>query len=101
MIRPCINIGVISLLSLGSIAQVQGEGIESAVDGFQQILPRGRISALVDPTFVSAAEADLPESAWILGFERDGHAYAYDLNLLNSHEVVNHRIGDLPIAAVW
>jgi hypothetical protein len=31
----------------------------------------------------------------------DGLAYAYDLNLLNAHEIVNLTVGDQPIAAVW
>lgn len=72
------------------------------IEGFQQLLPRGGIPALVDPEFVPAAEAELPDDAWVLGFvAADGRSYAYDLNLLNRHEVVNHRAGDQPIAAVW
>ena len=70
-------------------------------DGFQQLLPRGAIAALVDPEFVTAAEAEIPDDAWILGFAHGGEAYAYDLNLLNSHEVVNHRVAGSAFAAVW
>lgn len=71
------------------------------VDGFQQLLPRGAIPALVDPTFVAATDADLPDEAWILGFARDGQTFAYDLNLLNAHEVVNHGTESSRFAAVW
>jgi hypothetical protein len=71
------------------------------VEGFQQIIPRGTISSIDRPEFKSATQASIPDSAWILGFEMDGKAYAYDLNLLNAHEVVNHTVGDKPIAAVW
>ena len=70
-------------------------------EGFQQLLPRGAIAALVDPEFVPAAEAEIPDDAWILGFARSGEAYAYDLNILNSHEVVNHRVAGSAFAAVW
>jgi hypothetical protein len=101
MIRSTIATGMIALLGSVPMALAETDGIESAVEGFQRILPRGQISALVDPVFVSAASADLPDTAWILGFEHEGYAYAYDLNLLNSHEVVNHLAGDLPVAAVW
>jgi hypothetical protein len=45
-----------------------------------------------------AADSD---DAWILGVEIDGEARAYSLNLLNSHEVVNDRIGERSFAAVW
>lgn len=71
------------------------------VEGYKQLMPRGGIPALVDPDFVSASEAEIPDEAWILGFERDGEAFAYDLNLLNSHEVVNHGTESGAFAAVW
>lgn len=71
------------------------------IEGFKQLLPRGGIPALVDPEFVPAQEAEIPDDAWVLGFEHGGEAYAYSLNLLNHHEVVNHTVGRLPVAAVW
>ena len=69
--------------------------------GVEQLLPRGRIAAVVDPQFVSAAEADLPGEAWVLGVIVEGRPKAYSLNLLNRHEVVNDRSGDTAFAAVW
>ncbi len=51
--------------------------------------------------FVAAAEAELPDDAWVLGVAVDGQAKAYSLNLLNRHEVVNDRIGETAYAAVW
>lgn len=71
------------------------------VEGFEQLLPRGKIAALVDPDFVPAAEAEIPDGAWVLGFVSGGQAYAYDLNTLNSHEVVNHGDEEGRFAAVW
>ena len=71
------------------------------VEGFEQLLPRGKIAALVDPDFVPAAEAEIPDDAWVLGFVSGGQAYAYDLNILNSHEVVNHGDEEGRFAAVW
>ena len=55
----------------------------------------------MDPQFVPAAEAALPDDAWILGVAVDGDARAYSLNLLNHHEVVNDVVGGRPLAAVW
>ncbi len=69
--------------------------------GVEQLMPRGRIAAVLDPEFVSAAEAELPDDAWILGVAIDGTAKAYSLNLLNRHEVVNDRTGETAYAAVW
>ena len=70
-------------------------------DEFKQLIPRGYIPAIDDPKFVTAAEAEIDDEAWVLGVAIDGQAKAYSLNLLNRHEVVNDRIGDRPIAAVW
>jgi hypothetical protein len=74
---------------------------ESPPEGVQQILPRGEIPAVFDPTFVPAAEAKIPDDAWVLGVILDGVAKAYSLNLLNHHEVVNDRFGARALAAVW
>lgn len=70
-------------------------------EGFRQILPRGRIAAIFEPEYVSAQEAGIRPEAWVLGVVIDGEARAYSLTLLNSHEVVNDRIGDSSFAAVW
>lgn len=70
-------------------------------DEFRQLLPRGRIASVDQPEFVSAAEAEISDDAWVLGVVDDGQAKAYSLNLLNRHEVVNDELGGRPIAAVW
>lgn len=72
-----------------------------AVEGFKQLIPRGKIAAVFEPTFVAAEQAKIPEDAWILGYTAGEEAYAYDLNLLNAHEVVNHKVDGQGIAAVW
>jgi len=74
---------------------------EELPPGVEQILPRGRIAAVLEPEFVTASEAEISEDAWVLGVVIGGQAKAYSLNLLNRHEVVNDRFGDLPVAAVW
>lgn len=74
---------------------------ETPPAGVEQILPRGRIAAIVEPRFVPAAEAGIDDDAWILGVAIDGEARAYSLNLLNRHEVVNDRVGGRAVAAVW
>jgi hypothetical protein len=68
---------------------------------YKQILPRGKIASIDAPEFVSAAEAEIEDDAWVLGVVIDGQAKAYSLTVLNHHEVVNDRFGELPVAAVW
>ncbi len=95
----------ICLLAAGAwSAQALGQEASSLRDlpeEFEQLLPRGAISAIDEPRFVKAAEADMPDEAWVLGVVIDGQARAYSLNLLNRHEVVNDLIAGEPIAAVW
>ncbi len=79
-------------------------GCSSDIDEFEayeQLLPRGRIAAVTEPQYVSAEEAEIADSSYVLGIVIDGQARAYSLNLLNNHEVVNDQIGELPFAAVW
>ena len=87
------------LLALRPAVTLAGE--ESLPDGVEQIIPRGRIAAITEPTFVPAKEAEIPDDAWVLGVVIDGVAKAYSLNLLNHHEVVNDRVGGTAFAAVW
>jgi len=74
---------------------------QDAPAGVEILLPRGAIGAVFEPQFVDAAEAEIPDDAWVLGVVINGEAHAYSLNLLNHHEVVNDRFGELPVAAVW
>ncbi|NKB88320.1 MAG: DUF3179 domain-containing protein [Acidobacteria bacterium] len=70
-------------------------------EGFNQLLARGTIASVDAPTYVAAADAELPDDAWVLGAVIEGQALAYSVNLLNAHEVVNDKIGDTAFAAVW
>lgn len=88
-------------LALMSAATTLPSAAEETPPGVEQLLPRGGIAAVFAPQLVPAAEADLPDSAWVLGVEVEGVAKAYSLNLLNHHEVVNDRSGDTAYAAVW
>ena len=88
-----------TLIAVGVL--VAGAGGDVTPPGVEQILPRGRLAAVFEPTFVNAEKAAIPDDAWVMGVVIDGNARAYDLNLLNAHEVVNDRIGDTAFAAVW
>ena len=95
---------VIAALTISSVLAVAAPGVcqeDVPPDGVRQFVPRGRIPAVFDPQYVSAEDADIPDDAWVLGVFVNGEARAYDLNLLNHHEIVNDVIGRVPLAAVW
>jgi carotenoid cleavage dioxygenase-like enzyme len=88
-------------LLLGALGVALPAAAEDRPEGFEQILKRGNIGAINDPVYVAAADARIPDDAWVLGFVIDDRAFAYSVNLLNAHEVVNDEVGGQPFAAVW
>ncbi len=98
---PHLFLALVGLLAAGTLTTTRATAEEEPPPGVEQLLPRGRIAAVLEPQFVPAAEADLPDDAWVLGVVIDGIAKAYSLNLLNRHEVVNDRTGETAYAAVW
>ncbi|MGH2569993.1 MAG: DUF3179 domain-containing (seleno)protein [bacterium] len=97
--RSALALALILALGLGVAAP--GRSASDRTRGATEIVPRGTIAAIVEPSFVSANEAKLPDDAWVLAVAIEGDSRAYDLNLLNRHEVVNDVVGGMPIAAVW
>ena len=68
------------------------------------VLPKDKIVAIDEPSFVSAAEADaffLPGEPVLGVLGKDGTAKAYSAWQLDSHEIVNDNIDGEPIAATW
>jgi hypothetical protein len=86
---------------LGAAVVVVPAVAEDRPKGFEQILPRGRISAIDHPVYVEATDARIPDDARILGFVIEGQAFAYSVNLLGAHEVVNDEVAGHTFAAVW
>ena len=99
---PHLFLALVGLLAAaGALTTTRATAEEEPPAGVEQLLPRGRIAAVLDPQFVTATEAEVPDEAWVLGVVIDGVAKAYSLNLLNRHEVVNDRTGETAYAAVW
>jgi len=65
--------------------------------------PKDGIPSIDKPEFesVSAAEEWLEGRSPVISVSHDGTAKAYPLAILNRHEIVNGRIGDLPIAVTF
>jgi len=57
--------------------------------------------APVDPPLVGADEVALAADELVLGIERDGEAVAFPISTLANFEVLNSRIGKLPLAPTW
>ena len=67
------------------------------------LLPKDGIPAILDPTFLTAAEASeqyLPDEL-VLGVSINGEHKAYSVPYLSNREIVNDELGGVAIAATW
>jgi hypothetical protein len=72
-------------------------------DPMYTVLPPGAIPAIMEPEFVSGADANgqmYPHEP-VLGVVVNGEARAYSMWHLDAHEIVNDVVGGVPIAATW
>ena len=70
---------------------------------FHYGIGREKFHALIEPQFISAAEADLvtPDSTRFLVLAVDDDVRAYSIELLTHHEVVNDVVGGKPVMAAY
>ena len=65
------------------------------------VLPKDAISAILKPEFVTAATAQVEDTAKMIGVVFNQEAHAYSAVLLNGHEIVNDTVGGREIATTW
>lgn len=101
-ISPAGRIPFFAALTVSALALLSSTGCaQSKPSDFEQLLPRGRIAAISQPTYVSADDAEIGDDSPVLGIVIDEVPIAFSLNLLNQHEVVNDSVGETNFAAVW
>lgn len=89
-----------------SISQAEKEG-ENNIVPLDQIVsggpPPDGIPSIDDPRFVSVQEADgrLEDSELVLGLNINGDIRAYPLQILVWHEIVNDKVGGVPVAVTY
>jgi hypothetical protein len=68
-----------------------------------QVVEKDAIPAIDDPQFVSAEEGDkfLSNKELVIGLFDGETAKAYSAWILDGHEIVNDRLGDIPVAVTW
>lgn len=65
-------------------------------------VPRDGIPALTDPKRVPVKAAKFPpENGRVIEVDINGQAVAYPLGILNWHEIINDRVGGVPIAVTY
>ncbi len=69
----------------------------------RQVVPRDAFPVLTDPEMVDVRRAseELRDDEPVIGLVLNGEARAWPISVMGSHELVNDRIGGIPIAVSW
>lgn len=105
-LRMTVGLALIfAALAVPALAQRPKPAPVAVVDGdtVYQVLPADAIPAIRQPQFVtgSAAERQMAADEPVLAFELNGEFRAYSLWQLDTHEIVDDRVGDTPVAVTW
>ena len=67
------------------------------------ILPKDGIPSIDNPAFVSANDAasQIGQQELVIGVSLNGEHKAYPTAFLSSHEIVNDKVGGVPVAITW
>ena len=79
------------------------QGIPGATVEMVTVVPFDGIQAILQPEFVSAAEAQawMDPTEKVLGISIGGEHHAYPISVLSRHEIVNDVVGGQPVAVTW
>ncbi len=69
--------------------------------GMIQYRAKDSKQAILDPELVNANEAIIASGTKVIGVFVGGEARAYPLFILNNHQVVNDKVGGIPLSASW
>ena len=82
---------------------VQSPGANGRTLELVTLLPFDAIPAILDPSFVTPAEAEgwMDPNEQVLGLSINGEHRAYSIKMLSRHEIVNDVVGGVPVAVTW
>ena len=67
------------------------------------LLPKDAIPAILEPEFLTVAEADeqMQDDELVIGVSIEGDSRAYSVNMLSRHEIANDVVGGKSVAVTW
>ena len=85
----------LSCATLGWSADLRPEEIVT-------VLPKDAIPAILSPKFDEGRKASwLRANDFVVGVEVSGDSRAYPVPTLSRHEIINDKVGGIPIAVTW
>jgi hypothetical protein len=98
----CLAIAAILYWQQPSSAQLAVLLVVVALTPLSGFTHASRILVSLDsPSYRPASQAQLSDAAQVLGYAQDEGAYAWPLELLIPHHIVNDQIAGQPVMAAW
>ena len=108
LLVPTLRQGCTGLLRNSETITVTRDSVDGGLIQEQELelvtlLGFDAIPAILDPEFVTAAEADsrMDPTEQVLGLSVNGEHRAYSVRMLSRHEIVNDVVGGVPLAVTW
>jgi hypothetical protein len=96
-----IAVGFVMLTSLLLINRAV-RAADLRPDEIVTVLPKDAIPAILSPTFEDGRKASwLRSKDKVVGVQIANDSRAYPVATLSRHEIVNDRVGNIPIAVTW
>ena len=93
--------GLMMLILAGVITAAAGSADLRPSD-IVTVLPKDAIPAIMSPSFEEAGKASwLRHDNVVVGMSIAGESRAYPVSKLSRHEIVNEKLGSVPIAVTW
>jgi hypothetical protein len=79
------------------------KGFSINLEELVSVVPKDSIPAILNPQFERgiAAEKEMQADEAVIGLSINGESKAYSTYILSAHEIVNDRVGGIPIAITW
>ena len=68
---------------------------------FRQLLPRDAIRPIYEPKIAAGSQVNLPSGELVIGVSIGDDSRAYPIRTLRFREIVNDRLGGVPILVTW
>ena len=84
-----------------AVPEPTGQATEMPEYSWSQLLGPDDIRPIYDPKFVTAGEADYNDDELVMGVIIEGEAKAYPIGTLNIREMINDKLGGIPILVTF
>jgi len=90
------------MLILAGVISAPAESADLRPSDIVTVLPKDAIPAIMSPSFDEAGKASwLRHDSVVVGMSIAGESRAYPVSILSRHEIVNDKLGGVPIAVTW